>query len=168
MKSTFTVVLGLMALLFVSNATASIRMTKTYAFPIEKYAALEAAIDEAAARPDQKAVFTKQLDAGDRSRIRCLEDSPQPLPGNDEKRKGFGCSLTFTTDLGNGVTMEAMQMLALDKTTAEIRKQLADANPNQQSTLQLPRLFDGGQGSSYYCDSVKGAWDCKLKMVSAD
>lgn len=168
MKSMLNVVLGLVTVLFVSNALASVRMTKTYAFPIEKYAALEAAIDEAAARADQKTVFVKDLDAGDRSVVRCLKDSPEPLPGDNENRKGFGCSLSFSTDLGAGVTMEMLQMIALDKTTEEIRQLMRDANPAQTSTLQLPRLFDGGEGSSYYCDSVKGAWNCKLKMVSRD
>ncbi len=168
MKLLLTATLGLMTVLLVSKAEANAQFSKIYAFPIEKYQALEAAIDEAAARPDMKQEFYKELDANDRSSIRCLDGSPSPLPGNNASRKGWGCMLTFATDLGSGITIELRQMLAMDKTTAEIRDLLSKENPNQKSKLELPRLFDGGRGSSYYCESVRGAWDCKLKMVSAN
>lgn len=167
MKSLVGLALGFAAVFYVTGAEAALRITKTYAFPVAKYEQVEAAIAEAAARSpeEMKSVYRKTLDAGDRSSIMCLAGSPKASPVGDGK--GWGCLMTFTTDLGNGATLESSQMLYLTKTSADIRKLLADKDTNQNSFIDLGSIFDGGDGSQYFCDSANGAWDCKLKMVSA-
>lgn len=142
------------------------RLSKSYAFPVATLEKVEAAMQAAAQRTgaDMKKEVSYVIDANDKSTVRCLDHSPMMYQG-----ALYGCVLEFEIDLGQGVIATAGHMLYITQSSKEVNDLLAKTDPNQTARVDLKTIFDGGQGSQFYCNAEGAAgakaWACYLNLV---
>lgn len=139
------------------------RIEKTFAFPVSTLEKIEQAMADAAARRGDamKQEVRYEIDANDHSSVRCVEDSPTMYEGHL-----YGCVLEYVIDLGNGTTATTGAMLYITQSSAEVKKVLASTDQQKTSRVQLKTIFDGGKGSSFYCDAAGAqGWNCFLHLI---
>lgn len=152
---------------FALNASAATlsfdaRISKTFPFPISSLQKVEQAMQAAAANPNAKDDQITQIDPA--ALLRCSPGDPTVVDGHP-----YGCALYFTVDLGNGASATLTEMVYLRQSSTEAQGVLNAADPNKTSRVDLTTPFDGGNGSTYYCNAEGAngakAWACYLNVI---
>lgn len=141
-------------------------LSKTIAFPVSSLEKVEQAMADAAARTGADKKTWKTYDIDTNLQVVCAEDSPVMYRGHL-----YGCVLQTSVDLGAGATALLRNMLYIQQSSSDVNALLAQTDANQTARLDLQTPFDGGHGSTYYCNaegsSGSRTWGCFLNFVDA-
>lgn len=158
-------VLGLIAVFGLgahANQQTEAHFTKTVPFPVSSLQKVEQAMQTAAARTGDAMKHEASYDIDSNTRVRCAEESPIVYGGHL-----YGCVLQMNVDLGGGTTALLENMLYPTQSSAEVQALLDKTDADKTDRVQLSTIFDGGHGSTYFCNAEGSprAWACYLTFI---
>lgn len=162
MKARVLVLTAVFGLAAHASPRLSAHLTKTIPFPVSSLQKVEQAMQTAAARTGDAMKQDAFYDIDSNTRVRCTQDDPISYKGHL-----YGCVLQMSVDLGGGATALMQNMLYPTQSASEVQALLENTDASKVDRVQLATPFDGGNGSSYFCNAEGSprSWVCYLTFV---
>ena len=146
-----------------ANQHTEASFSRTFPFPLTSYQKVEESMAAAAARTGEDMNKWVEYTIDSNFTLKCAEDSPSDFEGHL-----YGCVLSTNLDVG-GTRVVLQNLMYPQQSSSEISDLLSKTDVNTVDNVQLKSPFDGGHGSSYFCNAEGAAgaraWNCYLYFV---